>query len=218
MSPILEAEGYRTVYAPYSTMPGRDSFGVLIAYPIDKYKLLNHGRVKVGAHIIVPDNIADLKLAQPSNGAKVDGNVYHEAITRDSELVWLQLKHSTSGKIFYAMTYHMPCAFWWIPVMTLQLDAVRGLITRITDGAPYIFGGDFNLTLGSPLYDFLTNNTINESIQPFPEWQPTSDMRMDAVQSNKPTNKAINPRGDLFCETLYYVFYHSTTREREFES
>lgn len=209
---IFSEHDYYPLTAHYSTMPGRNYFGTMIAFPKKIYQLQSYGQQKIGEYIKTPDNIAELHLTQPNNGKKMTETVYQEAQKRDSALLYAYLTNRVTGLTFAVFTYHMPCAFWWLPVMTLHADALFIQITKLAGELPFILAGDFNTLPNTPLYNFYTTGSATElEIMPYPDWKPTERTRKVLDTRVKfeyvKTTQCTNSKGDLFEGTIDYIFY-----------
>ena len=209
------ANGYYPLTAHYSTMPGRDYFGNIIAFPIKKYNLLTYGQCKIGDHLFIPKDYTNPIAPQPFADGKprsVTCDVYQEAAKRDTALLHATFEDKSSGKKFVVNTYHMPCAFWWPSVMTLHVEALLRKVKEFSNGLPYILLGDFNLLPHTPLYQFITEGTITDPEHiPSPEWKhaPVSSLADLRTLSGFPflsTNCARNANDSIFEGALDHVF------------
>ena len=209
---VFSEHNYYPLTAHYSTMVGRNYFGTVIAFPNDIYQLQSYGQLKIGEYINTPNNIAELNLTQPNNGKQMTDNVYHEAQKRDASLLYAYLINRETKFTFAVFTYHMPCAFWWLPVMTLHADALFVQITRLAEELPFILAGDFNTLPNTPLYDFyITGNVTASEILPYADWKPTERTRkvLDAsvgFDCTK-TTQCIGSGGGSFEGIIDYIFY-----------
>ena len=208
---LFSEYNYYPLTAHYSTLEERDHFGTVIAFPTNIYKLITYGQVKIGNLIQVPENI--LNCRSPLFDRKIDHDVYTEAKKRDIALLYAKLENKITGLQFVVYNYHMPCAFWWPGVMTLHLNSLLQEIHNISQDYPYILLGDFNIKHGSTLYKYITQGVIDdENYIPSLNWTPYSnnpillDCRILSNYDVIATTKCKNKKGDLFCETIDYIF------------
>ncbi len=198
---------YEVLRAHYSTMPERDAFGNFLCIPIKKYKILHYGQERIGSFITMPQNVG--KMVLPNK--KVNNNVYEEAQKRDSTMLYALLQDIKTNTIFYVFTYHMPCAFWWIPVMTLHIDALKSRIDVIAKNNRFILLGDFNEVPGTDLFNFLMDTSqFSKSLAPCSLWAPSTNMLLKDAKLTRnilPTNRARNKNGTLFQGCLDHIFY-----------
>jgi endonuclease/exonuclease/phosphatase family metal-dependent hydrolase len=195
---------YEVLRAHYSTKPERDGFGNFLCIPNDLYKVVQYGQERIGAHIPTPSLLTDQV-----------GNVFVEAQKRDNVMLYARLESRQSGFQFYVFCWHMPCAFWWLPVMALHADALKYRISRIVKATAFILLGDFNTVPGTPLYDFICDTEQKTpNISPCAGWNPLcDDLRLrDARQdvcgiAALVTNRARNSSGKLFQGCLDHIFY-----------
>jgi endonuclease/exonuclease/phosphatase family metal-dependent hydrolase len=202
--------GYYCLTSHYSTMDGRDYYGVVIAFPIGKYSFIESGQVAPAKHITAPPT--DVVLSEPLPPKKVTNTVYDEALCRDSRVLYVKLSDH-NGNEFYVFTYHMPCAFWWPAVMTLHADALMIVIDNITNGGsiPYVLAGDFNTMPNTPIHRFICENKIDDKeFLPYATWTPsnhtTSPIDVNAGDLERASTQCINAKGDLFRGNIDYIF------------
>lgn len=195
------SNGYYFLASHYSAMPGRDFFGVGIAFPTSEYTLVKYGEVKIGDKIILP---SDSNIAEIKNGV----TVFEEAKKRDVRMLWIVLKDK-SDKEFFVATYHMPCCFYWIPVMVMHVDALLSEIDRLSEGLPIILAGDFNAYLKGDTQEIIKFITDDISLvnKPTPEWRPVSTLKLEnAVISSRITTRTKGPGREPFEAILDYIF------------
>lgn len=206
---------YYALSAHYSTMPGRDYFGNIIAFPTKKYKLVTFGHVKIGDHLTIPKDYSNPITPHPfadGNPRTVNCDVYQEAAKRDSVLLYAILEDKKSAKRFVVNTYHMPCAFWWPAVMTLHAEALLRKVKELSGGLPYILAGDFNIMPHTTLYKFITMGIIIEKEYfPSSEWKyenicPLKDIRTLSHCPFYSTNFARNANNCVFEGALDHIF------------
>lgn len=209
------ANGYYPLTAHYSTMQGRDYFGNVIAFPIEKYNLIGYGQCKIGDHILVPEQYSNPIAPQPFNDGKprtVTCDVYQEAAKRDTALLYASFEDKLSNKKFLVHTYHMPCAFWWPSVMTLHAEALLRKVKEVSNGLPYVLAGDFNTCPNTPVYKLITEGTINDKeFIPSSEWKhasvsPLADIRTLCGVPFLSTTCARNPSDSVFDEAIDHIF------------
>lgn len=198
---LFSQSGYYCITSHYSTLPDRDYMGVCIAFPVAKYSLVKYGEVKIGDKIVLP---LDVEVAESKNG----NTLFEEAKKRDTRMLWVKLRNE--GKDVFICTYHMPCCFWWVPVMTLHIDTLLKQIEELTsEDVPIVLVGDFNAYSKGNTKDIL--NFISKDIEfselPTPLWKPSSTLKLkNAGVINTPTTMTKSPGRDVFKECLDYIF------------
>src|SRR3989338_7040924 len=216
------ANGYYPLTAHYSTMEGRDFFGNIIAFPIEKYNLENYGQVKVGQFIVPSGDQSTWSI--PKTGTNT---LYQEAKCRDSCLLFAILSYKeTPSEKFAVFTYHMPCAFWWPPVMTLHADAIMSLIERHREGLPYILLGDFNTKPNTPIHTFLKTGTITDpTYLPYVGWKSEHEHERERELNmidngelyDRASTQCRNGKGELFRDNIDYIFSSTEWKLLEFK-
>lgn len=134
-------------------------------------------------------------------------------------LVTITLKDKKSGQAFCIGTYHMPCAFYKPPAMTIHSEMAARHVQDIAaskDGLPYILTGDWNITPDSSMYKMLTTGSLDKDDPSFPmikhgmEWSVTAAPMRSAYaeKGGEPnfTNYAQVRDNDPFVDTLDYIF------------
>lgn len=130
------------------------------------------------------------------------------------------LEPADGGARFTVATYHMPCAFFNPPVMSLHAAWCAEHAFAVAGTTPLILCGDFNLKPRDPGYELLTTGSLsNEADWPaYPEvpgatWRAgqNSSPLVSAyayLQGSEPqyTNWAHEPGKDEFIDCLDYVF------------
>merc|ERR1712125_123559 len=66
------------------------------------------------------------------------------AKNRFNTCILCQFECLESGKKFFVGTYHMPCAYWCMPVMTIHAAELFIQCQLIAENYPLIIAGDFN--------------------------------------------------------------------------
>jgi mRNA deadenylase 3'-5' endonuclease subunit Ccr4 len=208
LSELFVAQGYDVLRAHYSTMPERDGMGNWLAIPLDRYKVLHYGQERIGNYILGSSD-----PCPPPPNASCAANAYLEAQKRDTTMVFAKLLDRASNHVFFAFNYHMPCTFWWIPVMTLHADALKLRMAHHAGDQSFVLLGDFNEVPGTPLFEFLLNGTITEVLQPSPSWRATSKLPLTELRQAlgqevaAKTCQARDAKGKLFCGALDHVFF-----------
>lgn len=198
---LFAENGYYCITSHYSTMPERDFHGVCIAFPTDTYSLMKYGEVRIGEKITLP---VDVEQALVKN----DVTVFEEAQKRDCRLLWVVLKDKASQKEFFVCTYHMPCCFWWVPVMYLHIDALLQQIELLAGDLPIVLAGDFNATAkdktGEVIQFAVSDFEFTET--PTPSWAPASTLKLqNASETTLPTTRTKSPGRDIFEAQLDYI-------------
>ena len=127
------------------------------------------------------------------------------------------------GGCFWFSTYHMPCAFWAPPVMTVHAALVAQHVQKLAaSGAavpePCILAGDFNYKPGFAQHEMMQNGTLDEKHPEcpiYPAWMnwrpalrepfPSAHMLLHGEEPAF-TNYSVSRNGPLFAETLDYIF------------
>lgn len=162
--------------------------------------------------------------AKPS---KPPFDVWHETKRRHNFMASAKLRCKKSGVTFAVSTYHMPCLFGSdekVQVMTNHASLAAQQALRFAgEGTPSILAGDFNIKPGDAPYALITKGTLPATDPHMPPpaphgdtWTPSLPKAMSSayVMANgvEPefTNLASNAwGGDVFCETLDYIFLSS---------
>jgi len=76
---------------------------------------------------------------------------------RSNNAVMLKLLSKQQKRSIWICTYHMPCAFFNPPVMTIHLSLLFKYATRLSGGDPLIIAGDFNVLPNSGFYSLATS-------------------------------------------------------------
>lgn len=193
--------GYYALTAHYSTIPGTDHFGNVIAFPLEKYSLVNYGQCKIGDFI-----------SRPSQILESDAEVYKKANKRDNALLYAVFKDKFTNREFVVNNYHMPCIFWWPPVMTLHVEALLRKVKELSRDLPFILMGDFNILPGTDLYNFITTGTISDPDNiPSSSWIhqpvfPLIDIRKICNHPFLATNYSRNSRDCVFKGAIDHIF------------
>lgn len=201
--PLFESQKYHVIKAHYSTMPGRDGFGNWLCIPLDVYEVVGVHIERIGEFIVIPADVSDSAPCE----RKVNHDVFTESELRDTTAIIAILRF---GELECVVTaYHMPCAFWWLPVMMLHADTLLARIAHWSEGRPRVLLGDFNTTPQDKLYQFLTAGIIAPALLPSPRWVPqgvptSSSVLLDAGQ-HAPAH--ITNWNGQFKERIDYVFH-----------
>jgi exonuclease III len=83
----------------------------------------------------------------------------------------LALKNDPTYRPFWIGTYHMPCAYYNPPVMTIHSALVAKRLLDLAAGDPCVLAGDFNFKPLSPPYQLFTGGEF-EDAQTDPETDP----------------------------------------------
>lgn len=136
-------------------------------------------------------------------------------------LVTTTLRDKKSGQAFCIGNYHMPCAFYMPPAMTIHSEMAAKHVQDIAakqDGLPYILAGDWNITPDSSTYKMLTTASLDKDDPSYPmtkhgiEWSVSAaPMRSAYAEKNNGeepnfTNYARVGDRDPFIDTLDYIF------------
>jgi endonuclease/exonuclease/phosphatase family metal-dependent hydrolase len=165
---------------------------------------VKYGEVKIGDKIEIPD---DRELAEVKNGR----NLFEEATKQDRRMIWTILKEKSTGKDFFLCNYHMPCTYWWVPVMALHADALLQQVGELAGDLPTILAGDWNSCLRdsntSEIIEFILGKRDDFSQKPSPSWVPHSLMKYESANTEKITTRTKSPGRDVFSATLDHIFY-----------
>ena len=134
-------------------------------------------------------------------------------------LLTTTLRDKQSGEAFCIGNYHMPCAFYCPPAMTIHSEMAAKHVQDISAskaGLPYILAGDWNITPDSPTYKMLTTGKLQLDDPSYPtpkhgmEWGVTAASMRSAYaeKGGEPdfTNYARVKEQDAFVDTLDYIF------------
>ena len=95
---------------------------------------------------------------------------------------------------FCVATYHAPCKFKEPFVMTAHICSAMELVQLLSNGSPYVFAGDFNMTPQNEQYQLLLQGT--SQIKP----------SRSVYQGREPTTTHCKVFGKEFKNTLDYIF------------
>lgn len=175
--------GYRFITRLYGTVKNQ-FMGVGIAFPIDKYQLLN-------LHTVWPPNTVEYPQRQPTGwlewllagGTKTDREVEDEYLDstkwRKNEAIVLRLTTThDSLPPFVVATYHMPCDFKNIDRMILYAGMVSRAVYQLKrDGDSAVFlAGDFNVQPDSEAYHVFRHGPLYVNHLPRQQ-HPRADQR-----------------------------------------
>ena len=237
---FFAARGYAFVPSFYG-QPSNGYMGCGLAYKTAKYTLdaVNISRLSDSRSWPRPPRPTGLRARLASAVAgSVLGRMWRAALNRKpsedafafsrnryNTIVYAALTDKQSGGSFGVSTYHMPCAFWNPPAMTIHaaLAAQKtAALARKPDGSslPYILAGDFNITPRSPQYALLTTGELpgdaagadaTPAYPPGDGWraevQPLRSALAEAHGAEPAfTNYVCVKEEPEFVETLDYVF------------
>jgi mRNA deadenylase 3'-5' endonuclease subunit Ccr4 len=95
-------------------------------------------------------------------------NPWDESKRRYNQIVMCKLQARSEdgeglvGEPFYVATYHMPCAFWSPPVMTIHTALASQFVQRVAKNTPAVLMGDFNFKPSSGQYELMLKGQIDE--------------------------------------------------------
>lgn len=204
----LKKSGYVTLTA--YTGEKRLGMGTAIAYP-SKYKLVRHGRVRIGEKIPLPRDHekSEHRTLKNPKGEDQDYSLFDFAKSRDQILLWAILKEKVTGAEFFVATYHMPCAYWWPSVMLLHADTVLREVEKLAGDLPIILAGDLNSCLKnketSDVLKFFLEDVTVEGITSL--WKPASKLKLKSANTTLLTTRTKSPDRPIFEGTLDHVLY-----------
>ena len=129
----------------------------------------------------------------------------------------------TGGK-FWVGNYHMPCAFWSPPLMSIHAALLGQYMEALSKNSriPFVLAGDFNFSPEKAQYELMVKGKLSplatDSMPVFPSWwestwTPTLKRGLRSAYKehfgHEPdcTNYAyIEPGPDPFIDTLDYIF------------
>lgn len=193
--------------------------GVGIAFPNNKYKLVQSDMIHVGQRIKkncreVPRNC----IYQLVSSCWKKNDYITEAIDRRNLLLYVSLQDRQSEKLFNVFTYHMPCVYWNPTFMMLQGLMIHTIANQVSVDTPYMIVGDFNIKPTEPVYEsFLSGKYTPEDSEHY-----TVNLRgilpplrsvYKEVNGHEPcfTNyvKKRTKQVEFFSECLDYIFVSS---------
>ena len=148
---------------------------------------------------------------------------WHKAKYRHNTVIAVQLSTSKGGK-FWIGNYHMPCAFWSPPLMSIHTALLGQYMETLSknDKIPFVLAGDFNFSPEKAQYEIMVNGKLSalstDAMPVFPSWwdsnwKPTLKCGLRSAYKEhfgeEPdcTNYAfIDPGPDPFIDTLDYIF------------
>jgi 2',5'-phosphodiesterase len=151
-----------------------------------------------------------------------DPDPWEHSQSRFNRVVAATLRDKETGQAYVVATYHMPCAFWSPPIMTIHADMVTRHVQQIAvdqGNLPYVLAGDFNIKPTDAVYDLLTTMILNDTTDPFyppakggVDWEPLLLEPMQSAYAVKNgqepdfTNYARVKEQEPFIDTLDYIF------------
>lgn len=203
--------------------PREGSLNVGIAYPADKYKVVDETVVVVKSLYPFPRKdstvVATMKqgLGQAGfsllNGEALD--VKNLTLNRPNAMTCLRLQCKSSGAEFVVGTFHMPCCYKTPSIMVAHAALSAKYIHDWSKGAPYIYCGDFNSTPATSPYRLLTQGSLPDDHPNFPHlgdgWLPSISPLRSAYEvkdGREPefTNFARVKNDPAFVDTIDYIF------------
>jgi mRNA deadenylase 3'-5' endonuclease subunit Ccr4 len=148
---------------------------------------------------------------------------WYESQRRSNIVLTATLRDKHTKQAFVVATYHMPCAFYAPPVMTVHSDLAAYYTQQVAaeqGNLPCVLAGDFNIKPGDVPYQFLTRSedqvTWEENSRPPTkfgvEWsllrpEPMRSAYADHLQTEPDfTNYAQTRDNEPFIDTLDYIF------------
>jgi endonuclease/exonuclease/phosphatase family metal-dependent hydrolase len=167
---------------------------------------------------IVARMLQALRRSQPAQ------DPWSYARGRFNALVFLRLRDRETRGDFGVACYHMPCAYWAPPVMTIHAAlAAQRVAALAKDGLPYALAGDWNFTPTSPIYRLLTQggevpagDPAAPVALPHDSWAARVDVPLMSAYAvahgAEPefTNHAVVRDQPPFIECLDYIFVSPT--------
>lgn len=228
--------GYHLVYAPYG---GKHNgyMGVGIAVPMDLFHVVDVAMETISDTVSWPVKRTQGFLKAAEN-IKTRLRKTWEALTgmrksdrddpwgysrgRKNVLVFTRLVSRSNGGVLCVGTYHMPCAFWSLPIMLIHSTLAVSKFQDLSRGDDAVLAGDFNIKPGDACYDMITAGTISDdkTIE-IPDaadgtngnkWLPTLVRPMKSAYAEKLgeepnfTNYAQVGDTEPFVDTLDYLF------------
>ena len=213
--------------------------GVAIAYPRQHYTLngceisriadrLSRPRLEAGA--LQPAGpltgwfgwMKSFFVSEPTAKWEAPNDPWEISCGRYNTAIWTLFQAKETQEEFAVATYHMPCAFWCPPVMTIHMLEVIRHCQALSAGKRLVVAGDFNVMPSSSQYRMVTTGIANPEDKadvppPNGQWSAVLAQPMNsayaAVHGEEPsfTNRA--GVESQFTETLDYLFYsHESLR------
>lgn len=194
--------GYYTVVAHSFMGKGRNFQGVLLAFPLDKYKYISYSQVKLGSLVLEPEGMIDLSM----NPRDEKQNAFQYASGGDQCLLHLTLELKETGRRFTIITCHLPFVNGWPAVTTLHTEAVCKKVRELSIEGPCILLGDTNFTPEYSAYRQVVG-IEGEMNLPASNYKLEINKLVDCCMREAPTTRALSPQGRDFCERLDYIFH-----------
>lgn len=223
---FFAAHGYYFTTAQYGGA-FNNYMGVGIAWPLARYQALDiditrlsdtrkwqrkpkfeHYKMTCLNFLARKLRIRKLKIDDPLAMAK----------RRFNQVVFVRFKDTRDDSVFCVANYHMPCAFYAPKVMTLHVAMYVQWVQKLSQNAPYILTGDFNIKPHSPQYQLITTGALDTSAKAYPDtnkedaWTPEISQPLRSAyatyQGKEPkfTNYAQVRNNPVFIETLDYIW------------
>lgn len=174
LHPLFSSHLYYCVCAHYSTLPGRDGFGNVIAFPTERFEMLAYHASKPSDKIKEPEGVSPDDYGKPIDRV-VQDNLFEECEKRDNVLQEISLRDKKTGKVFNVYNWHMPCKWYWPAILTVFSEA---LLKSIDRALPFIVCSDLNTIPDRPQYAYLTGKKVDfdKDNLPYATWQSVSEL------------------------------------------
>ncbi len=205
--------------------------GVAIAFPLEKYKLLetkierlsdSRDWPKLSPLVMAARNLLQgfVRLWDKKKAKSLEHPITH-AQRRTNQLIFLRLEDKAEGNKFGVATYHMPCVFYAPKVMTIHASMLVQRIQELAQDDPFVLTGDFNIRPAESHYQLITTGSMASNNPAYPpilkgdRWRPElatplrSAYREAFGQEPEFTNYAQTRNKPPFQETLDYIWLSS---------
>jgi len=133
-----------------------------------------------------------------------------------------RLKEDPEAPAFCVATYHMPCAFWCPPIMTIHVTELMKQTQRLANGDRLVVNGDFNFMPDSPMYKLVTTGQMDRSDAAYPPPNGNWTMEFKVMKSSyavvlgkEPETTNFPGIESEFTGTLDYIFYSEGLKARK---
>lgn len=177
--PVLRDAGYEWIRISFARVPEHLGMSVFSAYPKEKYRCKNSYELCVADTIKKPADVDPNDIAPPhpefASRVRKSKSVYNLAAKQGQVLIGMHLEHIESETEFWFFNFHFPYVWWWVPMTTLFVDAVKRAMLVVSDGLPFILCSDTSMKKGFADRTFFETGVItDEMILPHKKWNPTS--------------------------------------------
>jgi len=180
---ILKENNYDFYYHPYAGEP-TGYMGIAICVPsnviirsLDRFQLAE-GKKWPKFKVSLWRRILNRMTFGFLNYTKMYQNWFKYQFNKQFQL---SIQVEKDGKLFWVSTVHIPADFKMPSSMITYIGLARQHIESISNGLPYVLGGDFNTEPKTPYFPIITDgtcdySTLDKDYPPEDKWRPSSSL------------------------------------------